>query len=86
MRRLDTVEVVAGENYAVDTRLINAEDFDPSVHKRAGDEEAEVDEDPEVDWEITDNGWWTITYGGEEITGRGEEELNQTLEEMGIVR
>jgi len=99
MPRPDTVEIEAGDTYVPDTRIINAEDFDPDVHTRVGEpveeesaeaepagEDPQTNEDPEVDWEITDNGWWTITYGGKEITGRGEEELNETLEEMGVVR
>jgi len=50
-------------------------------------EEVAAEANGTVDWEIADNGWWSITVGGEELDrGRGEDSLNEALQERGIER
>lgn len=66
---------------------INEEDFDPHEHTLYGDEslleeDSSSEESGSVDYELANNGWWTIYEDGEAVdSGRGEDALNEALSE-----
>jgi hypothetical protein len=65
----------------------NVTEDDTLWRDRAKADEVAEEANGEIDWEIADNGWWTITAQGKEVDrGRGEDSLNEALQERGIDR
>jgi hypothetical protein len=76
-----------------DPEFVKIESGDPDggfawKHKSdVTEEDTLFHEDKGIEWEIADNGWWTITDQGEEVDrGRGEDSLTEALQERGIDR